>query len=107
MNIITTIILIGILSITAVANATAAEGRAEKRLDHISKRLDLNEQQQQQFREIMRLHQEQRKALHEERKQSINSILTAEQQEKFTQIQEKRKAKREERRKKRKQLSVH
>ncbi len=29
MNIITTIILIGILSITAVANATAAEGRAE------------------------------------------------------------------------------
>lgn len=103
MKSIAQILLIGILGIGAFsAYASPDEGRAEKRLGRITQKLNLNEQQQQQFREVMKSHMEKRKAMREERISKINAILTTEQKEKFDQIREERKARRKERREKRK-----
>ena len=100
---ITPVLLICALAIGTISAAIAqTENRPEKRMGRIAQKLDLSEQQQQKFHEIMQSHREKRKALREEHIASVNAILTAEQQEKFEQMRAERKAKRRERMRERK-----
>lgn len=95
----TTLLLATLLSAGAFA-AHASEGymgKMEKRMQHMTENLDLNEEQQLQMREIMKSHRKERKAMKEHKADKIRSILTPAQQEKFDQHRAEKKARREER----------
>ena len=99
MKIISVLLLISLLSLGTFNVYASPDGNhSDKRLGHITKKLDLNDQQQQQFREIMQTHMQKRKALREQNNNDIKAILTTEQQKKFDQLQQEKKARHEKRR---------
>lgn len=104
----TTLLLATLLSAsTFAAFASPDAGRMEKRMERMTKSLELNEKQQQQMREIMKRYMEKRKAIKEEKINKIKSILTPEQQKKFEKHRAERKARRQERRENRKKNCEH
>ncbi|EKF74238.1 hypothetical protein A11A3_09570 [Alcanivorax hongdengensis A-11-3] len=68
------------------------EGRM---MEHMSKKLELTDQQQAQIQAIFKAQGEKMKALHTETESKINGVLNAEQQKKFAEMKEKRKARME------------
>ena len=99
----TSLLLAALLSASAFTiYAAPDEIRTEKRVQRMTKNLQLNEQQQQQMRDIMKTHQKKRQALKDENIAKIKAILTAEQLQNFEKRRAERKAKREARREERK-----
>lgn len=103
---------IGMLSFFCITSqANEYEGndgqRHEKRFEHLTKRLELSEEQIDQMKSIMESQSEQResireeqkavhlkmKALHDDFRQQLNGVLTEEQLEQFDKMHERRKMK--------------
>ena len=104
MKYITAILLTILLGAgTFTAYAASNEARMDKRIARMTERLDLNEQQQQQMREIIKTHKAEKKALHKAKTSNIKAILTPEQVEKFEKHRAERKANRKERKQRHKQ----
>ncbi len=94
--------LLLIVALITFSSAGLAEPNAEKRMQRLAKKLDLSEEQitqvnavfesQQATREDIR---QQMKALHEDTRNQLSGILTPEQQEKFDQMHQRKKGKRQ------------
>ena len=76
------------------------DDHVEKKLDRLSKDLDISKDQRSQLEGIMKSHQEKMKKLREEYKSQLKSVLNDEQQKKFEKMKEKRHSKYNEKRKK-------
>ncbi len=97
-------ILITLLSLTAVAGGHS-DKQGHNRMEKMIKKLDLNEQQAQQVQDILDSNKAERKAIREQMEalrektnQELSQVLTGEQMDKLTSMQEKRKEKRKEKR---------
>ena len=83
--------------LTAFAEPDMDNNMAEKRVERMTKTLDLNAEQKTKIEAIFKAQQEKAKALHEETDASVKAVLTPEQATKFDVMQEKRQEMRKER----------
>ncbi len=82
----------------AFANHPGKDGpHGEARLQHMKEELNLTADQEAKIRAIFQKQQEKMKAIHEQTRDSIASVLTAEQKAKFEQKRKERREKRRER----------
>lgn len=76
-----------------------SEKRIEKKLDKMTKELDLSSSQRAEIEKIMTAHHEKMKAQHEQFRTDVNGVLNKEQQEKFEKHLKKKVEKSKEKRK--------
>ncbi len=91
--------LITLLSLTAVAGGHS-EKQSDRRMERMIEKLDLSEEQAQQVKTIFDSQKaereairEQKKALHDKTNQELSQVLTGEQMDKLSSMQEKRREK--------------
>ncbi|MCR8921510.1 hypothetical protein NO559_01930 [Dasania sp. GY-MA-18] len=85
-----TFIAIAVLSLPSYAHS---DRNPEQHMDKLAKRLELNEQQQQQVAAILKQSHEQHKALKESTHEQLSNVLSAEQLEKMEKMHDKRRHK--------------
>jgi len=110
MKTVTAIVMVSVMSLSGAALASPHgngcgkydENRVEKRVEKMSKRLDLSADQKQQVEALTTTHhqnmsamRESMRAMHESFNNDIAKLLNSEQKQTFQKIQDKRKAKRE------------
>jgi len=99
--------LIGLMLLLTLPLTAAAEMDApfdsHKRVEHLTKELGLNSEQQVKVEAIFNTQREKIKAAHEEAQASLKAVFTPEQMTKFEAMQEKRQQMRKERRANKKQ----
>lgn len=87
------IVLTLILSISPLAVAVAEQGddlgRQQRRIDHLSKELNLTEEQKPQLEAIFTQQREKRKALREETRTRLQQVLSPEQMTKLDEMRKK------------------
>ncbi|ARN72773.1 Spy/CpxP family protein refolding chaperone [Oceanicoccus sagamiensis] len=105
MKLLISAILIALFSLSAVAGSHSDKS-GDHRMEKMIKKLDLNEQQEQQVRAIMDSNKAERKAIREQMQalrdktnQELSKVLTGEQMDKLTRMQEKRKDKKKDKKK--------
>lgn len=86
-------LLSSIAIVALVASPAFAMGDSQKRVERMTQELNLNETQQQQIQAIMEQQRAELEALREQSKSKIAAVLTPEQQAKFDELREERKAK--------------
>lgn len=109
---LTTILAISILGMAAAfANAPSGQmedrhtQRMEKRAAKMTEKLGLSESQQNQMKDIIKRHMEERKAMRDKHQADIKAILSPDQQAKFDQYREERRKKFKQRRQQQKAYS--
>lgn len=79
---------------TAAPDGKSMDEHLDKRLEHMQKRLELNDEQVSELRGVFQEHKEELKTLHESMKADVEEVLTPEQLEKFEHMHEEHKDKR-------------
>jgi Spy/CpxP family protein refolding chaperone len=91
------LLALSVLPLTAFAEPDMDNNMAEKRVERMTKTLDLNAEQKTKIEAIFKAQREKFKALQDETHASIKAVLTPEQATKFDAQQEKRQEMRKER----------
>ena len=93
-----TILMTFIVALLGVGSVWAKQGHSpEKKLERLTETLQLDESQKNQLAELMKVHHSKIKQIREENKMAIEMVLTDQQRQKFSQMHEKRKSKRQNR----------